>query len=99
MNELDSLKPFGCGNPEPLFTAANVVLHSASVVGKTHRRMWLSQPDGGSGSGGRLPAIQFNIDPVEPVPGRWKRIAFRLRWNRWNGKKNIQLIVEEVMPE
>jgi len=94
MNELEALKPFGCGNPEPLFSAADVVVRSASIVGKNHRRMWLTQP---GCPGQRLQAIQFNIDPTAPAPNRFKRIAFRLRRNYWKGQKTLQLVIAETM--
>jgi len=94
LDELVSLEPYGCGNPEPLFMAENIAVLSASVVGKTHRRMLLGQP--GSAPRSRFNAIQFNIDPTAPIPERLDRIAFRLRWNHWNGKKTPQLIIEEA---
>jgi len=94
LDELASLEPYGSGNPEPLFTAANIDVLSASIVGKTHRRMVLGQPDAGPRT--RLNAIHFNIDPAEPAPQRLERIAFRLRWNHWNGKKTPQLIIAET---
>jgi len=95
LDELVSLEPYGRGNPEPLFTAENIEVLSASVVGKTHRRLLLGQP--GLETRSRFNAIHFNIDPDKPVPERLERIAFRLRWNHWNGKKTPQLIIEETM--
>jgi single-stranded-DNA-specific exonuclease len=97
LDELVSLEPFGSGNTEPLFTAENIKVLSASVVGKNHRRMLLGQP--GSDSRSSFNAIHFNIDPDKPVPKRLERIAFRLRWNNWNGKKTPQLIIVETMTE
>ena len=38
----------------------------------------------------------FNITPSKPLEERFNRIAFRLRWNRWNGQKIAQMIVEEI---
>jgi single-stranded-DNA-specific exonuclease len=97
LDELVSLEPYGSGNPEPLFTAENIEVLSASVVGKTHRRMLLGQR--GSDTRSRFNAIHFNIDPDKSVSERLKRIAFRLRWNHWKGKKTLQLIIEETMAE
>jgi single-stranded-DNA-specific exonuclease len=42
-----------------------------------------------------MKAIQFNVDPGER-PDRFDKIAYRLKWNRWNGKKIPQLLIEET---
>ncbi len=89
VDEIESLGPFGEGNPEPLFMARNVNVVSAHVVGRFHRRMSL-RPEG---AGAALDAIRFNVDPKER-PARFDALAFRLRWNRWNGAKRIQIVVE-----
>jgi single-stranded-DNA-specific exonuclease len=91
---LEILKPFGVGNLEPLFMARDVVVKSSQIVGRRHRRMVLQQsgPDAGS----RLAAIQFNIDPQQRQPDFFPRMAYRLRWNRWNGSRTPQLLIEEI---
>jgi single-stranded-DNA-specific exonuclease len=40
-------------------------------------------------------AIHFNIDTAAPFYENLDQIAYRLRWNRWNGKKTIQIIIED----
>lgn len=94
VDELEHLQPFGEANPEPLFMARNVRVRASSLVGGRHRRMDLS-PTGGDRPV-VIPAIQFNIDPQRPPAAIFERVAFRLRWNRWNGRKRIQIIVEET---
>jgi single-stranded-DNA-specific exonuclease len=91
---LEILKPFGVGNPEPLFMARDVVVKSSQIVGRRHRRMGLLQA--GQDAGRPLAAIQFNIDPQQPQPDFFPRMAFRLRWNRWNGSRTPQLLIEET---
>jgi single-stranded-DNA-specific exonuclease len=94
IDELESMQPFGEANPEPLFMARDVKVHTSALVGRTHRSMQLSQstPNGSR----RIRTIQFNIDPLEPQADHLERIAFRIRWNRWNGRKTAQLIIEET---
>lgn len=93
VNEIARLTPFGEGNPEPLFMAGEVHVAEHRIVGRCHRQMTLVQPgDPGARSVG---AIQFNVDPAER-PERFERIAYRLRWNWWNGKKTTQILVEET---
>ncbi len=94
LDELESLAPYGEGNPEPVFMARDVAVTSSKIVGGTHRRMVLRQRSDPSGR--RIYAIHFNIDPRQPVGGHLDRVAFRLCWNRWNGNKTPQIVVQEV---
>jgi hypothetical protein len=41
-------------------------------------------------------AIHFHADPRLASQTRFARMAFRLRWNRWNGCKILQLVIDEV---
>jgi single-stranded-DNA-specific exonuclease len=94
IDELESLKPFGPGNPEPLFMANDVLVLSSRILAERHRRMILRQSD--SESRKSVAAIQFNVNLGLPFDHKFDRIAYRLRWNRWNGKKTVQVIIEEA---
>ncbi len=97
IDELSSLEPWGTDNPEPLFMAKNVAVHDCRIVGRNHRRMILGQPEGLTGK--KFSAIQFNVDHEIPVINFFDRIAFRLQWNRWNGKKVAQIVIEDFEAE
>jgi single-stranded-DNA-specific exonuclease len=94
IDELEFLMPFGAGNPEPLFLARNVKVVTSKIVGQKHRRMILSQ----ASRHGRatVPAIHFNVDADEVKKFSYDQIVFKLRWNRWNGKKSVQIIIEDL---
>ncbi|MEZ4528080.1 MAG: single-stranded-DNA-specific exonuclease RecJ [Desulfobacterales bacterium] len=92
VDELESLQPFGEGNPEPLFLAADVQVSSSRIIAGCHRRMVLHQSP--EPNAPRMQAMCFHTDPGQQAD-RFARIAYRLRWNRWNGKKTVQIIVEE----
>ncbi len=94
IDQLDILQPFGTGNPEPLFMTQNVIVTDSKIVGGNHRRMRLTQTSDKTGVS--FNAIQFNVDTTKPLPLKFNRIAYRLRWNRWNGTKSPQLMVEET---
>jgi single-stranded-DNA-specific exonuclease len=94
VDELEQLQPFGEGNPEPLFSARNIRISYSQMMGGAHRRMRLMQP--GTQSAEALHAIQFNVTSSHADTEHLDQIAFRLRWNRWNGKKNLQLLIEEA---
>ncbi len=89
---LETLQPFGQDNPEPIFMARNVSVAFSKIVGLRHRQLRLKQS--GARTGGIFNAIQFNINPEEPPPTFLEQIAFRLHWNIWKGRKNIQLVIE-----
>lgn len=94
LSELELLQPFGEENPEPLFLAKNVSVVFSKIVGEKHRQLRLRQTC--SRSGQIFGAVQFNVNPDSPVPSFYEHIAFRLQWNRWNGEKQIQLIITET---
>jgi len=95
IDEMESLVPFGAGNPEPLFIASDVQVASSKIVGKNHRRMILRQSFARSVP--PLQAIQFNVEDRTVRQTRFEKMVFRLRWNRWNGKKTPQIIVEDLL--
>lgn len=94
IDEIESLNPFGAGNPEPIFMAGNIIVLSSKIVGKHHRRMLLKQSGGKTDK--TFHAIHFNGNSGIPIKESFDRIAFRLRWNRWNGRKTAQMVIEEV---
>lgn len=91
LNELEQMEPFGETNPAPLFLARDVRVVTGTMIRQRHRRMTLTQP---SWRERPLAAIQFNLSPEAPRPNSFGQLAFRLQWNRYNGKREIQLVVE-----
>ena len=94
LNNIEKLKPFGTANREPLFMAENIKVASSKIAGGNHRRMLLKQQ--GSKTDRLINAMQFNIDINKPMQNRYDRMAFHIKWNRWNGSKTMQIIVEEM---
>jgi single-stranded-DNA-specific exonuclease len=92
VDRVEAFSPFGVGNPEPLFMARDVVVASSAWIGDTHRRMTLRPASGSVDRHFR--AIQFHAGARANAPNRFERLLFKLRWNRWNGAKTIQLLVE-----
>ena len=95
MNGLDRLGPYGQGNPYPLFVASAVRVHTCQSVSGRHRRMIL---ESASDKAHRLPAIQFNVNAAPLRVNRFEKIAYRPQWNYWNGKKQLQLLIEATDP-
>ena len=94
LEELERLRPFGKDNPEPLFMAEKVKVVQSRIMGGNHRRMILKQS--GDPSNRMFSAIQFNRSIEVPDSDYFESILFRLRYNRWNGKKTIQFLIEDT---
>ena len=94
IDEIETLNPFGNQNPEPVFMAQNIKVVSSKIVGEKHRRMMLVQDVQPSGK--PVSAICFNAEENLLKKMIFSRIAFRLRWNRWNNTKSIQLVIEDA---
>ncbi len=93
VNDLERLEPFGEANPAPIFLSRNVTVTSAAIFGGRHRKMTLQQRGVDSAP---VDAIQFNLTSDAPRAGNFDQLAFRLQWNRYNGKRQIQIVVEAV---
>ena len=97
ISKLESLSPFGAGNARPRFVLPNVSVQKADVVGQHHVRCFLKGQDGV-----RLQAIAFRaVDrPLGAVllntNGLPIHIAGHLQVNRWQGRENSQLIIEDA---
>lgn len=93
MDQIERLIPFGIGNPEPLFAAEDVKVITSGIVGGAHVRMGLRQ---GNSFQKSFPAILFNGTSIGPLPDKFQRIVFNLRWNRWQNKKIVQMVIRGV---
>ncbi|HUR59132.1 MAG TPA: single-stranded-DNA-specific exonuclease RecJ [Opitutaceae bacterium] len=87
MEELDSLHPFGQGNPEPVFGVRGVVLRTPPDVFKEqHFRFHFED-----GRGRRLHGVAWKLAHRLPPLGAPVDLAVELKWNHFNGRKLLQL--------
>ena len=93
VKDIDRLRPFGMGNPEPLFYCKDITVVRSAIIGTRHRKMALAKQTNQSKA--CVEAIHFNVDNPDLVPNQFKRIAFRIRMNRFNRKFSPQIIIEE----
>lgn len=86
---LESLGPFGMGNPRPLFTMRELNVLQTSTVKERHVRMRLS-------AGGTVfEAMGFGLADRVPPADRID-IAFCLVCNQWNGRRSLQLMLKDL---
>jgi single-stranded-DNA-specific exonuclease len=87
---LDLLKPFGVGNPEPLFVTSQVEVCERKVfsAGLRYRLRENSRVIGG---------VIFGVD--DDYPGRVGEtvdVVYRLGENDWNGASTVELKIVDV---
>lgn len=82
---LERLRPFGPGNPEPVFTSTDLVCLSSWIVGERHLKVQLAQKHC------VREAIAFDAAPFHPLSGRLE-VAFSTRVAYFQGR-----LVPELM--
>tara|TARA_Y100001934_G_scaffold216997_1_gene257556 strand:+ start:11459 stop:13219 length:1761 start_codon:yes stop_codon:yes gene_type:complete len=94
---VERIGPFGVGNAEPRFAVVGARVVRADLVGEKHVRCVLT-----GGDGSRLQAIAFRA-AAQPIGdallvrgGGDLHIAGHLRMNRWQGRENVQLVIDDV---
>ncbi len=78
---LEQLRPFGPGNPEPVFSCAGVECVNSRVVGERHLKVHLAQ------SGCVREAIAFNQAP-HGLPDGPLEVAFSTRLSHFQGRNH-----------
>ena len=95
--KINSLAPFGSGNPEPRFVIKDVKILNSKIVGEKHIKTILLGSDATT-----LKAISFNT--VETVLGSYLlkknikqfNIVGKLSLNEWRGQKNVEFIIDDI---
>lgn len=97
VEELAQVGPFGSGNSEPRLVITPARIANAKIVGQGHVRCVLV-----GATGKRLTAIAFRAGGEElghlllsPTVGPL-HIAGHLRFNRWQGRTDLQLVIEDA---
>jgi len=96
--KIETLAPFGAGNPEPKIVIENVKIFKPLIVGEGHVRCLLSD-----GHSNMLKAICFKCTDNEIgqalLEGKNERfnVLGTLRVDRFMNNKNLQLTIEDLM--
>ncbi|MDI6852010.1 MAG: single-stranded-DNA-specific exonuclease RecJ [Deltaproteobacteria bacterium] len=89
---LERLRPFGPGNPEPVFTSKGIACLSSRVVGDRHLKVQLVQQDC------IREAIYFNGASLHPLCGPLEA-AFSTRITYYNGRLIPEIKLLDWLPE
>lgn len=87
MDEIESLHPFGQGNPEPVFGVRSVVLRQRPVIFKEHHFRFTFD----DAQGRRLHGVAWKMAKRMPPLGVPVDFAVEMAWNHFNERKLLQL--------
>ena len=99
ITQLESAGPFGAGAPHPRFAFPDMAISFAKRVGENHLKIRF-----GDGINQSIDAIIFcaydtALGPaLERHDGRRFNLAGRLEINEWQGKRSVQLRLEDAAP-
>jgi single-stranded-DNA-specific exonuclease len=93
---MKKLRPFGAGNPEPIYGTRDLKLVAARAVGNGHLKLTVAQGDR------LMDAIGFGMaDALGDLKkcGGMIALAYVLEENAWRGVTELQLRIKDVQPE
>ena len=96
-NKVNTLAPFGSGNPEPKFVLENMRSINNKIINKKHIKSVLLGLDGST-----VKSIAFNC--ADNVIGAYLlkkdkklfNIAGKLSLNEWQGQSNVEFIIDDI---
>ncbi len=94
IQELESLHPFGAGNPEPTLAVRGLDVVEARVVGEKHLKLRVRQ-----GRSFIFDSIGFRMGSFEELglkAGKPVDLAFSPERNHWNGYDRVQLRIKAL---
>ena len=94
--QFEQLAPFGPANPEPMFALEHVTVREPVAMNGGHVRCRLAGPDGSS-----VKAIAWRCADLPGgqallAGGGGLSVAGRLKADDWNGRRGVQLEIEDV---
>lgn len=90
------LQPYGAGNPEPLFAAADLRIAHAAELRGGHVRVEFEGSDGGRIKAMAWRAAESGIGRRLLARDGLVHVAGRLRADDWMGRRGVQLEIEDV---
>jgi single-stranded-DNA-specific exonuclease len=94
MDGLDQLRPFGAGNPAPVFSSRGLEIKGKRVIGSNGEHLKLVLYDGRQ----TWDAIAFRQGAWHDYLPARADVAYTLEINEWNGRSKLQLNVKDIKP-
>ncbi len=90
LKEMDTLNPFGAGNPQPAFISCGCRAYSPRILGDKHLKFDVEQ------GGCRIGCIAFGMaDRFDQLNGEID-LLFRPGINQWRDKESVQLQIVDI---
>ncbi|WDP86560.1 MAG: single-stranded-DNA-specific exonuclease RecJ [Desulfobacter sp.] len=89
--EINQMRPFGTGNPEPVFLVRNLWVASSHIIGNCHRKMILK----GEAGVNEIEALHFNLSSTKDLPAYYNKILFKLKINKFKADR-AQIIIQDI---
>jgi single-stranded-DNA-specific exonuclease len=91
VRQIDMLRPFGTGNPEPVFLMENIWVASSMIIGGCHRKMILTD----QGREHQVEALHFNLSDTTCLPEFFPKLIVKLKADRFK-IDHVQVIVQDL---
>ena len=96
-DEINTLSPFGSGNPEPKFVIQDLQLLKSSVVAEKHIKSLFTAPDGTVVKSVTFNAVKSELESYLLAKNQNKINIFgKLSLNEWKGQKNVEFIIDDI---
>ncbi len=90
IEEISLLAPFGVSNPKPVFCSRELTVVDSRIVGEDNLKLRLKEDC-------ICDAIGFHMGDLHPLESKPVRVAFVPQINEWQGVKNIQLELRDIL--
>lgn len=90
IRDIQSLAPFGSGNPEPVFHSQGLEVIHSRVVGERHLKLKVGQGEH------VMEAIGFGLSHRHPLQGEKIDMVFTPEINEWRGYEKVQLKIVDL---
>jgi len=91
VSQIDMLRPFGTGNPEPVFLMENMWVASSIIIGGCHRKMTLTDQSREH----QVEALHFNLSDTTCLSDFFPKLMVKLKMDKF--KQNcVQVIVQDL---
>lgn len=91
VSQIDMLRPFGTGNPEPVFLMENMWVASSIIIGGCHRKMTLKDQM----EEHQMEALHFNLSDTTCLPEFFPKLLVKLKADRFK-QNRVQVIVQDM---
>jgi single-stranded-DNA-specific exonuclease len=90
LEELSLLAPFGASNPNPVLCSRELIVMDSKIVGEDNLKLKVKEDS-------VYDAIGFRMGHLHPLESNRVKIAFVPRINEWQGVRNIQLELRDIL--